>query len=1284
MTIDLAALGSVPAIVINGEQAGDQSGISVAGAGDFNGDGFSDFVIGASHADADNPARNTAGRTYVVFGGPGLGATIELADIAAGIGGFVIQGADAGDLSGKSVSSAGDFNGDGFGDLLVGAISADGPANSRNGAGEAYVIFGHSGVFPTVELADVEAGIGGFAIYGKASQDLTGASLAALGDVNGDGYDDIILGAPWAEDSSLSSKSGQSYVLYGHAGTGSLPVDLVTVATSSTGGFALNGIDLDDFSGISVSSVGDMNGDGFDDFVIGAYGGDGSTGTTSKSGEAYVVFGQAGIVGAPVALATIASGVGGFVLFGEDAQDYAGLSVAGAGDVNGDGFDDLIIGGKGGDGPSNGRSNAGASYVVFGHGGPYAPSISLGSLSGSDGFVIHGEENADRSGRVSSAGDVNGDGYDDLLIGAYFADGPGNSRLTAGATYVVFGHGGPFLPAVDLVDIAAGIGGFVIHGAVAGDKSGQTVAAAGDIDGDGFDDLIVGAPSAMGASTTEPAGASYVIFGSYTIGTAFDHVTHPGTPGPDSLGGPNVGTDDDIVGGGKNDVLLGEGGADTLRGGEGNDLLVIGRHGQAPGLDDSNFHRVTGGLGDDVLGLAFHMPVADAIVDADFRRIEGIESIWLDNFRINLTLGPIAERSINWLPSDPYKIVIDGTSVINAGVHIDGSALVQNMHVDLSNNFGQIWMTGSAGDDWIHGGHADDDIATGGGNDTILAASGGGNDRYDGGTGTDTIYFSSSTQGVVVDLSAATNQATGLEIDTDQLSNIENVVGGSGSDKLNGDAADNLLDGATGNDLLRGRRGSDIFRFAWQDVPTKEFDRVRDFVDGTDRLDMTLVAGLDEFADLAISDSAEGGALVGFEGHTLLLQGVMAAQLDASDFLFAAGQSAQAVDDRWYLSRGTTAMVSPMALLANDSGHGTLSIESVGNAANVTVELGAGGLTVQSTSKPGASLARYSYTMSDGTDSDKAMVEISLVKTSERADTFTVSTLAGERSFIDGFGGADKLTGGDGRDQLMGGDGTDRLFGMAGDDRLSGGAGGDLLDGGLGIDRMAGDLGNDRYMVDDQMDMVEEVEGGGSDLVESTANYVLPDQVEKLTLLGTANLAGTGNELTNEIIGNDAWNVLKGLAGNDRLEGRGGSDMIEGGGGRDIMSGGGDGPAGAGGPGGDIFVLRDGDTGVTKNDVDVILDFTTGVDRIDLPLVGGPAGFASSLYDETTAGASFASTFTAAAAEMADGEQRAMFVAGTSYGWLFWSTDADNTSIEQAVQLNGATSLDKFAVTDLM
>jgi len=476
--VDLGNLGT-GGFRIDGIDAFDDSGYSVSGAGDVNGDGLADLIVGASLAD---PGGDTnAGESYIVFG-KADSAPVNLANLGAG--GFRIDGIDAFDRSGRSVSGAGDVNGDGLADLIVGASLADPGGDSE--AGESYVVFGKTDTAP-VNLADL--GAGGFRIDGIDVNDYSGVSVSGAGDVNGDGLADLIVGARGA-DPGGDSNAGESYVVFGKAD--SAPVNL---ADLGAGGFRIDGIDTGDNSGRSVSGAGDVNGDGLADLIVGARNAD--PGGDSNAGESYVVFGKAD--SATVDLADL--GVGGFRIDGIDVDDYSGVSASGAGDVNGDGLADLIVGAYGAD--PGGDSNAGESYVVFGK-ADSAP-VNLADL-GAGGFRIDGIDVDDRSGvSVSGAGDVNGDGLADLIVGALGAD-PGDDS-GAGESYVVFGKAS--VTTVDLANLGAG--GFRIDGIDSYDFSGRSVSGAGDVNGDGLADLIIGASSADTGGDTG-AGESYVVF----------------------------------------------------------------------------------------------------------------------------------------------------------------------------------------------------------------------------------------------------------------------------------------------------------------------------------------------------------------------------------------------------------------------------------------------------------------------------------------------------------------------------------------------------------------------------------------------------------------------------------------------------------------------------------------------------------------------------------------------------------------------------------------------------
>jgi hypothetical protein len=501
---ELSSLNGANGFVLNGIDADDFSGISVSGAGDINGDGVDDLVIGAVFA-APN-GNSDAGESYVVFGAANVGAggAIELSSLN-GANGFVINGIDAFDFSGSSVSAAGDINGDGVDDLIIGAHGADPNGNDR--AGESYVVFGAAGVGAggAINLSSLN-GSNGFVLNGIDAYDSSGLPVSCAGDINGDGVDDLIIGADRA-DPNGNTWAGESYVVFGGAGVGAGgAIELSSL--SGANGFVLSGIDAYDQSGRSVSGAGDINGDGVDDLIIGAYRADPNG--NGSAGESYVVFGAANVgAGGAIELSSL-NGANGFVLNGIDAGDLSGVSVSGAGDVNGDGVDDLIIGAR--LASPNGNNFAGESYVVFGAANVGAGgAIELSSLNGANGFVINGIDAGDFSGvSVSGAGDVNGDAIDDLIIGARRADPNGNTW--AGESYVVFGGAGVGAGGAIELSSLSGANGFVLSGIDAYDYSGRSVSGAGDINGDGVDDLIIGAnradPNGNGS-----AGESYVVFG---------------------------------------------------------------------------------------------------------------------------------------------------------------------------------------------------------------------------------------------------------------------------------------------------------------------------------------------------------------------------------------------------------------------------------------------------------------------------------------------------------------------------------------------------------------------------------------------------------------------------------------------------------------------------------------------------------------------------------------------------------------------------------------------------
>ncbi|MEQ1653902.1 MAG: integrin alpha, partial [Hyphomicrobium sp.] len=354
-----------------------------------------------------------------------------------------------------------------------------------------------------------------------------------------------------------------------------MPQYTATIALSGlngTNGFVLPGLATGDRTGNSVASAGDINGDGFDDFLVAA---SSSSTALSNAGVVYVVFGKGTAFDASFDF-TLLDGSNGFRIDPVAANDEIGTSVSSAGDLNGDGFSDIIIGAAKAD--PGAETDAGSAYVIYGQAVFASATLAASSLNGANGVTIIGIDPGDLAGTsVGGGGDFNGDGLDDLLIGAPAANGG------TGESYIIFGNNTFGLPPTGDPSTITGTGGnfagVILAGGTVPSSSGTAIDFIGDINGDGFDDVIFGAPD-TNANGFGSSGSSYVVFGSNSFaGTAILPGNLDGTNGfridgvvPFDDTGFSVASAGDINADGIADMIIGGPGSAT-----GKAYVVFGR-----------------------------------------------------------------------------------------------------------------------------------------------------------------------------------------------------------------------------------------------------------------------------------------------------------------------------------------------------------------------------------------------------------------------------------------------------------------------------------------------------------------------------------------------------------------------------------------------------------------------------------------------------------------------------------------------------------------------------------
>ena len=501
-------LASQPFARLQGDGGDGLGGALACGPCDVDGDGFDDVLSGASQWSRIPATNSWEGAAYVTFGGPAFGG-----EDLAGVGRSIrLEGSAEGSFAGTGVGCA-DVNGDGVDDVLVGAWAYEypgRPAGTAASRGRAYVVFGGAALRsePTIDLGAL--GARGFVIVGPDTPeyDHLGYAVTRIGDLNGDAREEIAVMANTG-DTTGRTNNGIVWVVPGQTGVASVNVSNAGAVLARIDG-ASPGSSVAPFGQmIGLDGVGDVNGDDVPDIGIGTYTAT-AFGRTTASGAAFAI---SGTTRGQVDLASSASYL--FAVGGAFAGHRLGIAIDGAGDVNDDGLADLVIGAD-----STAAANSDAAYVVYGSSTRAAGTLLDSAALGADGYRIRGASGDSTGFGVAGIGDADGDGFDDVAVGAYGADpatGP-----SAGAGWIVRGVADPSALALDTGLVPAnaadttrtlviGTAGSRVDGQTGGERFGRSVAAVGDVDGNGAADVAFGSDFAFRHGRSEAGEVSVTL-----------------------------------------------------------------------------------------------------------------------------------------------------------------------------------------------------------------------------------------------------------------------------------------------------------------------------------------------------------------------------------------------------------------------------------------------------------------------------------------------------------------------------------------------------------------------------------------------------------------------------------------------------------------------------------------------------------------------------------------------------------------------------------------------------
>ncbi len=1007
--------------IIKGEAAGDHAGAALASIADLNGDvsHLAEVLVGAAGNDAGGL---DAGAAYVVWG-KASDAASNLTSVAAGSGGFRITGEAAGDAAGTALGTLADLNGDGLGEILVGA-----PGNAAGGldAGAAYVVFGKS-TGTEVSLATIAAGTGGFRITGQAG-DHVGAAVGSIGDVNGDGLADILLGAPMGD---------HAYVVFGKASTTEV---LLSDIAAGHGGYMISPEVAGDLVGMSITGGADFNHDGVADLVVGTPGNaEGGT----NAGAVYVVWGGGNT---NVDLSLVAEGIGGAKIVGA-AGSMTGASVALAGDVNHDGNPDLLIGSPGAAGEAVNIVFDPASWQsdpnIYGTNGDDTMGAGFGGLHliGDAADSIHGLGGDDS---ISAAG---GDDSVDAGSGNDTVDaGSGDNTLLGGAgtDSLIGGTGNDSLDGgTDADTMAAGSGNdsYVV------DNAGDVVTEAADA---GVDTVLAGITYTLGANLE-----GLVLTGTAHAGTGNELDNGlTASSGANTLMG--MAGNDTLLGSSGNDSLDGGSGADSMAGDAGSDTYVVDNAGDLVGEalgggTDTVRAALDYTLGANVEGLVLTgaaqsgtgNELANTLLanttDSTLLGLAGTDTLLGSTGNDSLDGGTGADSMAGGAGNDTY-VVENAGDVVSEALGGGNDTVLASIDVTLAVNVEALLLTGTAHagtgnalDNVLAANDLGDTLSGVAGNDTLLGGSG--NDSLDGGSGADSMAGGAGNDTYVVDNAgdlvgegaAGGTDTVQASIDITLADDVEVLVLTAAGHLGTGNAGDNLLMAAAGGDSLAGAVGADTLLGNT----------------GNDKLDGGSGA-----------DSMAGGA-----GHDTYVVD------NAGDVVT---EAAGAGNDTVMASIDITLADNVEGLVMTAAGHvgsgNALDNSLLGSSGADTLLGGAGSDTIDGNGG-GDSLVG-----GDGNDTYiiRSPSDVVVETGTGGFDTVIVTTdwtLADNIEAVQLLGGAHALTGNAGNNQLSGSSSDDTLDGGGGQDTLLGGDGNDVLVASSGASTMDGGSGDDRYVL---------------------------------------------------------------------------------------------------------------------------------------------------------------------------------------------------------------------------